>query len=253
MIAEGPFRFGALRIDAADDTEIGLGGNWQGAGALDHRQAPAAEEPGKSELAHPLRQRHDRGESRRVLLIAQDNARAAVVERALTHAGHRLVGHARSVQALLEQVARLQANLVIADLDAANAEALQQFGRLSERAPCPIVVFTGDENTHAIRAAVEAGVSSYVVDGFGPTRIDPILQVAVARHEKEWAMRAERDVAQAKLAERKVIERAKGILMRKRGIGEDEAYHMLRRVAMDQSLRMREVAERVISMSDLLG
>jgi response regulator NasT len=194
-----------------------------------------------------------RSESRRVLLIAQDDARAAVVERVLAHAGHLLVGHARSVQALLEQVARLQANLVIADLDAANAEALQQFGRLSERAPCPIVVFTGDENTQAIRAAVEAGVSSYVVDGFAPARIDPILQVAVARHEKEWAMRAERDEAQAKLAERKVIERAKGILMRKRGIGEDEAYHMLRRLAMDQSLRMRDVAERVISMSDLLG
>jgi len=79
------------------------------------------------------------------------------------------------------------------------------------------------------------------------------VRVALARFENERAIRAERDEAQTKLAERKVVERAKGILMRKRGIGEDEAYHALRRIAMDKNLRMSEIAERLISMSDLLG
>ena len=76
---------------------------------------------------------------------------------------------------------------------------------------------------------------------------------SIARFEHEQAIRAERDEAQARLAERKLIERAKGILMRKRGIGEDEAYHALRRIAMERNLRMSELAERLISMSDLLG
>jgi response regulator NasT len=200
-------------------------------------------------MTHPV----GRATSRRVLLIAQDEERASIVERALGSDGHRLVGHARTLHALAEQVARVQADLVIADLERANGDALQEFARLHERTPCPIVVFTRDESPDAIWAAVAAGVSCYVVEGFAPGRIGPLVQVALARYAKECNIQAERDEAQAKLAERKLIERAKGILMRKRGIGEDEAYHMMRRLAMDQSLRLREVAERVIAMSDLLG
>jgi response regulator NasT len=194
-----------------------------------------------------------RAESRRVLLIAQDAARAAIVERALASDGHRLVGHARTLHALAEQVAGAQADLVIADVERVHRDDLKQCARLRERTPCPIVVFTNDEDPDAIRAAVTAGVSCYVVDGFALNRIGSIVQVALARYEQDRSIHAERDQALAKLAERKLIERAKGILMRKRGIGEDEAYHMLRRLAMDQSLRLREVAERVITMSDLLG
>jgi response regulator NasT len=200
-------------------------------------------------MSHPVR----RADGRRVLLIAQDDERAGIVERALDSDGHRVVGHARTLQALAEQAARVRADLVIADLERANGEALQQFARLGERAPCPIVVFTRDEDHDAIWAAVAAGVTCYVVEGFALGRIGPIVQVALARYARERSIQAERDEAQAKLAERKLIERAKGILMRKRGIGEDEAYHLMRRLAMDRSLRLREVAERVITMSDLLG
>jgi len=164
-----------------------------------------------------------------------------------------VVGRALAPEMLSERVIERRADLVVAGLDGLDANTLEQFGRLVERSPCPVIVFTGFEGAHAIDAAVQAGVTAYIVDGFAPVRIGPIVQVALARYERERALKTERDAAQAKLAERKLVERAKGILMRKRGIGEDEAYQALRRYAMDKSLRMREVAERVIGMSDLLG
>lgn len=191
-------------------------------------------------------------QSFRVLLIERSDERTHALQRALASAGHRVVARRRSARGLHEAVERLQAEVVIIDTEAADEETLAQVETLSARAPRPVIVFTDDADAARIRRAVRNGVSSYVVDGFAPARIAPIVKVALARFEADQALRAERDEAQRKLAQRKVIERAKGILMRKRGIGEAEAYHALRRIAMDRNLRMGEVAERLISMSDLL-
>ena len=191
--------------------------------------------------------------SMRVLLVVRSEARARVLQHALATAGHRVVGEIRSAHGLHDEAERLQARLVIVDVASADGTALAQLGLLNERAPRPIILFTDDTDPAKIRDAVGCGVTSYVVDGFAPERIEPIVRVAVARFERERRMLAERDAARTKLAERKLVERAKGILMRKRGLGEDEAYQALRRLAMDRNLRMREVAERVIAMSELLG
>jgi response regulator NasT len=116
-----------------------------------------------------------------------------------------------------------------------------------------VVLFTDEDDRSIIREAVRSGVTAYIVDGLAAERVVPIVQVAVARFEDYQTLKTERDLAQQKLAERKVVERAKGILMSKRGMSEDEAYHALRKMAMEKKLRMGEVAERVISMADLLG
>lgn len=189
----------------------------------------------------------------RVLLIERSDERARALQRALASAGHRVVAQSRSARGLREAVERDQAELVIIDAQAVDDDTLAQVETLSARVPRPVIVFTDDGDAARIRAAVRCGVTSYLVDGFAPERIGTIVQVALARFETDQALRAERDEARAKLAERKVIERAKGILMRKRRIGENEAYHALRRMAMERNLRMGEVAERLISMSDLLG
>jgi two-component system, response regulator / RNA-binding antiterminator len=192
-------------------------------------------------------------ETKRVLLVTRTEERARVLQRALATGGHCVVGESASARGLHHDVVRLDADLVIVDVESADEATLAHLGMLSEQAPRPVVVFTDDPDRMRIRDAVRCGVTSYVVDGFAQERIEPIVRVAMARFERERHIQAERDQAKAKLAERKLIERAKGILMRKRGIGEDEAYHALRRIAMDRNLPMREVAKRLIAMSDLLG
>ena len=189
----------------------------------------------------------------RVLHVERSDERSRVLMRALAMAGHRLLGQSRTVRALHDEVQRLHPDIVIVDTESPSAEMFFHVGVMSERIPLPVILFTDDDDPAKIRDAVRCGVTSYVVDGFGLERIEPIVRVAMARFERDQAVQSERDDARAKLTERKLIERAKGILMRKRGMGEEEAYHALRRIAMDRNLRMSAVAERLISMSDLLS
>jgi response regulator NasT len=192
-------------------------------------------------------------ETLRVFCIERDDDRFRMLECALEKAGHCVVGRRSNAVDLYEAVQRLQPDMVIVAANVCDEEIITHIGTVNERLPRPVVLFTEDEDPTKIRDAVRCGVTAYVVDGFAPERVEAIVRVALARFERDQRMKSERDEAQAKLAERKLIERAKGILMRKRGVGEDEAYHMLRRMAMDRKLRMSEVAERFLSMSDLLG
>jgi len=189
----------------------------------------------------------------RVLLIDRNDARSEVVESALRSAGHKVVGHAESTLGLYEQVGKLQPDVIIIDTESPDRDTLEHICLMTERTPRPVVLFTDEEDRGVIREAVRSGVTAYIVDGLAPERVNPIVQVAVARFEDYQSVKSERDVAQAKLAERKLIDRAKGILMQKRGVPEDEAYHMLRRLAMEKNLKMSELAERLISMADLIG
>lgn len=189
----------------------------------------------------------------RVLVIDRDPARAAMVERALVGDGHQVVGHADTTLRLYDHVERLQPDVIIIDTESPDRDTLEHICLLSERTPRPVVMFTDEDDRRIIREAVRSGVTAYIVDGLAPDRVAPIVQVAVARFDDYQAVKSERDLANQKLAERKVVDRAKGILMSKRGMSEDEAYHALRKMAMEKKLRMSEVAERVISMADLLG
>ncbi len=189
----------------------------------------------------------------RVLLFDRNDERAEVVEHALSASGHTVVGHAESTLGLYEQVGKLQPDVIIIDTESPDRDTLEHICLLSERTPRPVVLFTDDDDHSVIREAVRSGVTAYIVDGLAPERVNPIVQVAVARFDDYQSVKTERNEAQAKLAERKLIDRAKGILMQKRGVSEDEAYHMLRRLAMEKNLRMGELAERLISMSELMG
>ena len=119
--------------------------------------------------------------------------------------------------------------------------------------PRPIVLFTEDRANATIQAALKAGVSAYVVAGMQADRLQPILDVAVARFEREQALREELRDAQTKLVERKVVERAKGFLMQQKGVSEDEAFRLLRKLAMDRNAKLLEVAQQVVDVAKLLG
>ena len=120
-------------------------------------------------------------------------------------------------------------------------------------APRPIVMFTNDDDTSHLRHALAAGVSAYIVAGLAPERIRPILDVAMARFEHEQGLRKALADARNELSERRLIDRAKTLLMQRQQLSEQAAYEKLRKTAMDQSLRLAEVARRLLDMADLMG
>jgi response regulator NasT len=187
-----------------------------------------------------------------VLLVDDDPERAAIVEPALREAGYEVVTVVDTAAEMLAQVRARRPDVIIIDRDSPDRDTLEHVCMITRDDPRPIVMFTQDQDRTLMRAALEAGVSAYVVDGLSVERVRPIVEVALARFEQWQALRRELDQAQTNLAERKVIERAKGIVMKQRRCTEDEAYAMLRKLAMDRNQRLAHVAESVITMAELL-
>lgn len=154
---------------------------------------------------------------------------------------------------LSERIAQLQPDLIIVDAESEARDALEHVVMATRDERRPIVMFTNDEDTSHVKDAVAAGVSAYIVAGLAPQRIRPILDVAMARFQHEQALRAELADAKTELRDRKTIDRAKGILMKRQGLPEGEAYALLRKAAMDKGLKLVEVAQRIVDVADLLG
>ena len=148
---------------------------------------------------------------------------------------------------------RLQPDVVIVDSEAPSRDTLEHLAAVSARSPRPVVVFSEDPSQAPMQQALRAGVSAYVIDGLNPKRLLPVLQVAIARFEQDRALRVQLESAQTELSERKSIERAKGILMQAIGLSEEQAYQHMRRMAMDRSQRLAEVAHGVVRAQSLLA
>lgn len=188
--------------------------------------------------------------SLRILLIDCDAERARLVEEGLAGLDCELL-HRRSAAEAFAELDALRPDIVIIDTDAPDRDLLEQIGALRAQAR-PIVMFVDQSDEDASLRAIEAGVSAYVVNGLSPARVRPILDVAVARFRYIEALRSELARSRADLAERKLIERAKGLLMERRGLSEEQAFAALRRQAMNEGLRLVEVARRVLSVAELL-
>ncbi|WP_319004517.1 ANTAR domain-containing response regulator [Methylobacillus caricis] len=186
------------------------------------------------------------------MLVDNHLERTAPLKQSLTEAGYEVIAHLNDTVNLDDAVKRLQPDLVIIDIDSPSRDTLEHLIVMNQSAPRPIVMFTHDGDTEKIRAATRAGVSAYVVGGISNERLKPVMDAAIARFEEFKALRAELDSANTKLSERKVVEKAKGILMKQRGITEDEAYSMLRNMAMKQNIRLATLAEQVIQAAKLL-
>lgn len=154
---------------------------------------------------------------------------------------------------LPQRVAEHRPDIVLIDTESPSRDVLEQLAAVSAVAPRPVVLFTGDGQDDAIRAALRAGVSAYVVDGISPQRLDPIMRVAMGRFEATQRLRAELDETRARLAERKVIERAKGLLMQQKRCTEEEAFASLRSLAMQRGIRLGHAAQQVLDVAALLG
>ena len=189
----------------------------------------------------------------RILLVTDQNDRAVLLEQALGAVRHQIVAAIRPDDDLCFYARQARPDAVVASLDQPDSALVEQLEQLSREQPLPVVVFADRSGSAPLRAAVKAGVSAYVVDGLEAARVGPVLETALARFAEFQALRRERDAAVARLSERKLVERAKGILMRRRGLPENAAYQTLRRMAMDRGKRMAEVAESVIVAEEMLA
>ena len=189
----------------------------------------------------------------KVMVIDESAGRAALLERALTDAGYEIIARVEHGVNLLERVKEVKPDVIIIDMEMPDRDTLEQLYTINKDQPRPIVMFADNSESDVIEAAVKAGVSAYVVDGLNTERVKPIMDVAIARFREFQALREELEQTKNTLADRKVIDKAKGIIMKQRGMDEAEAYKLLRKMAMDNNKRISEIAKDVIAVAELLG
>ncbi|SFB72543.1 response regulator receiver and ANTAR domain protein [Polaromonas sp. OV174] len=188
-----------------------------------------------------------------------DEAALALRERSrqlrigLLQGGFNLIATLPADTFLCQRLAQLQPDMIIVDAESDARDSLEHVVMATRDARRPIVLFTHDDDSRHVRDAAAAGVCAYIVAGLEPLRIRPVLDLAMARFEQEQGLRRELADAQSQLKERKLIDRAKGLLMQRQGLSEPAAYEKLRKAAMDKGLRMGEVAQRMLDMAELLG
>lgn len=189
----------------------------------------------------------------RIVLCVEATEGSGPVSETLERLGHAIVGRVSDVAMLNDEAQRLSPDVLIVVTHSPGAALIAALDRVTRHVPRPIVVLADDTNREAIVAAVRAGASAYVVGPLTLERIPPLLDAAIARFEQLQALRMEAEAAKAQLHERKLVERAKGILMKSRKLNEEDAYRAMRKQAMDRKLKLTEVAQQIIAVADLLG
>lgn len=187
-----------------------------------------------------------------ILVIDDDAVRSAVIESGLREAGYDTLTIVNDIQGVALKIAETNPDVIVIDLGNPNRDMLEDVFQLSRSVKRPIAMFVDQTDKAATEAAIEAGVSAYIVDGLKKERVTPILEMAVSRFNAYSKMARELESAKSALEERKVVDRAKGILMRSRGLSEDEAYATLRKTAMNQNRKIKEVAESLVLAAGLL-
>ncbi|MEM8570406.1 MAG: ANTAR domain-containing protein [Pseudomonadota bacterium] len=188
-----------------------------------------------------------------IVVVEEDRDRAISIVDALKDSGDYDVHVIGSASGLSRKIAAHAPDIVLIDIDNPTRDMLEELTLASGPLERPVAMFVSGAASGLARAATEAGVSAYVVDGLKPERLTPILEAAIARFQMIRQIRTELAETRRALEERKVIDRAKGLLMKAKGIGEDEAYAILRKTAMDQGRRVAEVAEALVTASRLLS
>jgi two-component system, response regulator / RNA-binding antiterminator len=189
----------------------------------------------------------------KILVIDENALRASVIEAGLREAGHHDVTVLLEVHGAARQIERVQPDVIVIDLQNPNRDMLESMFQLSRSVKRPIAMFVDRSEPGAIEHAVDAGVSAYVVDGLRQERIKPILDMSISRFNAFARMQRELDEAKSELEGRKMVDRAKSILMKSRGLSEDEAYKLLRKTAMNQNRKIGEIAQSLVMAAGLLG
>lgn len=188
----------------------------------------------------------------RILLINDTSRTGGRLRTALSEAGFDVIDESGLTIDLPARVEAVRPDVVLIDTESPSRDVMEQVVIVTRDQPRPIVMFTDEHDPGVMRQAIKAGVSAYIVEGIHAQRLQPILDVAMARFESDQTLRAQLHARDQQLAERKRIELAKGMLMKMKSCGEEEAYTLMRRQAMSRQQKLIQVAEQIIAMNELL-
>lgn len=188
-----------------------------------------------------------------IIVVESDRDRALMIVDSLKEAGDNEIHVISEVSSLARHISEKDPDIVLVDLASPTRDIIEELTLATAPLDRPVAMFVDRSDDSLTTAAVEAGVSAYVVDGLRTERLRPVMAAAIARFNMFRRMRDELAETKRALEERKIIDRAKGLLMKARGVSEDEAYTLLRKAAMDQGRRMSEVASALVTAADLLG
>jgi response regulator NasT len=189
----------------------------------------------------------------RIAIVDANPDRARVLDEGLREAGYTQIVIIGEMTGLLQRLVQLDPDVVLMDLESPSRDILEQMYQVSRVVKRPVAMFVDQADTMSIQAAVEAGVSAYVVDGLRKERVKNILDLCISQFRAFSRLQADLEQARIALEERKVIDRAKGILMRLKNLSEEEAYSLMRRTAMNEKKKLAEIAQSIITAADLLG
>jgi two-component system, response regulator / RNA-binding antiterminator len=190
--------------------------------------------------------------SPKIAIVDESPIRAAILEEGLREAGYTEVVRIGEMQSLLSRIYALDPDVIVIDLENPSRDILEQMFQVSRAVRRPIAMFVDQSDTASIQASVDAGVSAYIVDGLKKERLKPILDLCISRFNAFSRLQDELDRTKSALEERKVIDRAKGILMKLKGLTEEEAYVLLRSTAMREKKKIGEIAQSILTASELL-
>jgi len=190
--------------------------------------------------------------SPKILIVDESPIRAAILQEGLREAGYTEVVHISEMQSLLARIYAFDPDIIVIDLENPSRDSLEQMFQMSRAVRRPIAMFVDQSDAASIQASVDAGVSAYIVDGLKKERIKPILDLCVSRFNAFARLQDELDRTKNALEERKVIDRAKGILMKHKGLTEEEAYVLMRSTAMREKKKIGEIAQSILTASELL-
>ena len=191
-------------------------------------------------------------QSPKIVIVDESPIRAAILEEGLREAGFTEVVHIREMHSLLARIYAVDPDIILIDLENPSRDVLEHLFQVSRVVRRPIAMFVDQSDTASIQASVEAGVSAYIVDGLKKERIKPILDLCVSRFNAFAKLQEELERTKSQLEDRKIIERAKGNLMRVKGLTEDEAYVLMRSTAMREKKKIGEIAQSIITASEML-
>lgn len=188
----------------------------------------------------------------RVMIVDNDLKRSKTLKQSLIENGFDVIAHIEDDVNLQTKCCELAPDIVIMDIESPSRDVLDNVCMITRDNTKPVVMFSQDGDKEVVKAATKAGVSAYVVGTISSERLTPVIEAAIARFEETKQLRNELKQANEKLDERKVVERAKGILMRQRNIDEDEAYSMLRSMAMKKNMKLADLSSQLIDAAKML-
>ena len=188
----------------------------------------------------------------KIVIVDESPIRAAILKEGLREAGFTSVEHLSEMHSLLARIYALDPDVILIDLENPSRDVLEQMFQVSRAVRRPVAMFVDQSDATSIQEAVEAGVSAYIVDGLKKERIKPILDLCISRFNAFAKLQDELDRTKSALEDRKILDRAKGILMKMKGLSEDEAYVLIRSTAMREKKKIGEIAQSIITAAELL-